>query len=59
MEQSVRRGTIWILFIELGKADLPIFMEVRTFHSHVTHAIQQVEDWLLWHEHSRREYLKH
>ena len=37
-----------ILLIELEKANLPIFTKTGRFRSHVTHAIQQVEDWLQW-----------
>jgi hypothetical protein len=37
-----------ILLVELEKASLPIFTNSRRLRSHVTHAIQQVEDWLQW-----------
>jgi hypothetical protein len=41
-----------ILLVELERASLPIFTESGRLRSHVTHAIQQVEDWLQWwHEH--------
>lgn len=37
-----------ILLVELEKASLPIFTQTGRLRSHVTHAIQQVEDWLQW-----------
>jgi hypothetical protein len=37
-----------ILLVELEKANLPIFTKMGRLRSHVTHAIQQVEDWLQW-----------
>ncbi|HEY0376413.1 MAG TPA: Shedu immune nuclease family protein [Pyrinomonadaceae bacterium] len=37
-----------ILLVELEKASLPIFNKSGRLRSHVTHAIQQVEDWLQW-----------
>jgi hypothetical protein len=41
-----------LLLVELEKATLPIFTKSGRLRSHVTHAIQQVEDWLQWwHEH--------
>lgn len=37
-----------ILLVELEKANLPIFTKTGRLRAHVTHAIQQVEDWLQW-----------
>jgi hypothetical protein len=37
-----------LLLIELEKAGLPIFTKSGRLRSHVTHAIQQVEDWMQW-----------
>jgi hypothetical protein len=37
-----------ILLVELEKASLPIFNKAGRLRAHVTHAIQQVEDWLQW-----------
>lgn len=37
-----------LLLVELEKASLPIFTKSGRLRSHVTHAIQQVEDWLQW-----------
>ena len=37
-----------MLLVELERANLPIFTKSGRFRSHVTHAVQQVEDWLQW-----------
>lgn len=41
-----------ILLVELERANLPIFTKGGAPYAHVTHAMQQVEDWIrFWHEH--------
>lgn len=37
-----------LLLIELERANLQIFTKKGRYRAHVTHAIQQVEDWLRW-----------
>jgi len=37
-----------ILLVELEKANLQLFTKSGRLRAHVTHAIQQVEDWLRW-----------
>lgn len=37
-----------IMLIELERSDIPIFTKKGRQRSEVTHAIQQVEDWLRW-----------
>lgn len=43
-----------LLLIELERASLPLFTKTGAQFSHVTHALQQVEDWLrFWQEHPK------
>ncbi len=37
-----------IALIELERASLPVFTKTGRFTSKVTHAVQQVEDWMRW-----------
>jgi len=41
-----------IILVELERANLPLFTKTGAPFAHVTHALQQVEDWLrFWQEH--------
>jgi hypothetical protein len=45
-------GTQRVLLVELERANLPLFTKSGAPMAHVTHALQQVEDWLrFWQEH--------